>query len=57
MQAGDELVPALAAKRLLDLALDAAAEPPNPLPLIELAENESFLSALGKLGVARDACF
>lgn len=40
--------------RTIDLALDAADEPPNPLPLVELSESESFLSALGKLGVARD---
>lgn len=40
--------------RTIDMALEDAAEPLKPLPLVELWENESFLSALGKLGVARD---
>jgi CBS domain containing-hemolysin-like protein len=41
--------------RTIDLMLGDPAAPPVPEPLVELAENESFLSALGKLGVANDA--
>jgi len=40
--------------RTIDLALEDAASELTPLPLVELWEHESFLSALGKLGVARD---
>jgi CBS domain containing-hemolysin-like protein len=41
--------------RTIDLLLDDSAEPPAPEPLVELADGESFLSALGKLIAARDA--
>lgn len=41
--------------RTIDLVLGDAATPPVPEPLVDLVENESFLSALGKLGVANDA--
>ena len=41
--------------RTIDLFLDDAPELPPPRPLVELAENETFLSALGKLRVADDA--
>lgn len=41
--------------RTIDLMLGDAATPPTAEPLVELAEHETFLSALGKLGVAQDA--
>ena len=41
--------------RTIDLMLGDATTAPTPEPLVELAENETFLSALGKLGVAHDA--
>lgn len=41
--------------RTSDLFLSDGAELPEPSPLVELAENESFLSALAKLPVAQDA--
>jgi CBS domain containing-hemolysin-like protein len=41
--------------RTVDLLLDDSGEPPTPRPLIEIGENESFLSALAKLPVAEDA--
>ena len=41
-------------KRQVDLILDEDGEL-TPEPFIELTENETFLSALGKLGVAHDA--
>ena len=41
--------------RTMDLLLDDSAEPPEPKPLVELADGESFLSALGKLIAAHDA--
>jgi CBS domain containing-hemolysin-like protein len=41
--------------RTIDLMLGDPAAPPVPEPLVEISENESFLSALGKLGVAQDA--
>lgn len=41
--------------RTIDLTLGDAAVPPVPEPLVELNENETYLSALGKLGVAQDA--
>jgi CBS domain containing-hemolysin-like protein len=41
--------------RTIDLILGDDAAPPAPEPLVELAENESFLAALGKLGVAQNA--
>jgi putative hemolysin len=40
--------------RTIDLILDGDQEV-KPEPFVELAENETFLSALGKLGVAQDA--
>ncbi len=40
--------------RTVDLFLDGDDEL-QPEPFVELAENETFLSALGKLGVAHDA--
>jgi putative hemolysin len=41
--------------RTADLFLDESPELPAPRPLVELAESESFLSALGKLIAAGDA--
>jgi len=41
--------------RTIDLFLDGADKELSPEPFVELAENETFLSALGKLGVAQDA--
>jgi putative hemolysin len=41
--------------RTMDLYLDDSAELPTPAPMVELAENESFLTALGKLIAAHDA--
>jgi putative hemolysin len=41
--------------RTIDLMLSDSATPPVPEPLVELDENETYLSALGKLGVAQDA--
>ena len=41
--------------RTVDLFLDDSPELPPPRPLVELAENETFLSALGKLHAADDA--
>jgi CBS domain containing-hemolysin-like protein len=40
--------------RTIDLFLDDAGQELKLEPFIELAENETFLSALGKLGVAED---
>jgi CBS domain containing-hemolysin-like protein len=41
--------------RTFDLFLDDSPELPSPRPLVELNENESYLSALSKLPVAEDA--
>ncbi|BBO34002.1 CNNM domain-containing protein [Lacipirellula parvula] len=41
--------------RTIDLFLDAPASELHPEPFVELNENETFLSALGKLSVAEDA--
>jgi CBS domain containing-hemolysin-like protein len=41
--------------RTIDLFLDDSEKELTPEPFIELTENETFLSALGKLGVAQDA--
>ena len=41
--------------RTADLFLDDSPDLPEPRPLVELAEGESFLSALGKLIAAGDA--
>jgi CBS domain containing-hemolysin-like protein len=41
--------------RTIDLFLDNSPEPPVPTPLVELAENESILTALEKLIAADDA--
>jgi CBS domain containing-hemolysin-like protein len=41
--------------RTIDLILGDDAAPPAPEPLVDLAENETFLAALGKLGVAQNA--
>jgi CBS domain containing-hemolysin-like protein len=41
--------------RTADLFLDDSPELPAPRPLVELADNETFLSALGKLHAANDA--
>ncbi|HYO26593.1 MAG TPA: DUF21 domain-containing protein [Lacipirellulaceae bacterium] len=41
--------------RTADLFLDDSPELPAPRPLVELAENESFLAALAKLNAADDA--
>ena len=38
-----------------DLFLDDSPDLPTPRPLVELAEGETFLSALGKLIAADDA--
>jgi CBS domain containing-hemolysin-like protein len=41
--------------RTVDLYLDGPDDELNPEPLVELSENETLLSALGKLGVAQGA--
>jgi putative hemolysin len=41
--------------RTIDLFLDGAEKEFAPEPFVELAENETFLSALGKLSVSKDA--
>ncbi|MCC6492880.1 MAG: DUF21 domain-containing protein [Pirellulales bacterium] len=41
--------------RTVDLLLEDFDEAVKPLPFVELSANETFLSALGKLGVAEDA--
>jgi CBS domain containing-hemolysin-like protein len=41
--------------RTVDLLLSDGEEDLKPQPFVELDENETFLSALGKLGVAQDA--
>jgi CBS domain containing-hemolysin-like protein len=41
--------------RTMELLLDDSAEPPQPKPMVQLADGESFLSALGKLIAANDA--
>jgi CBS domain containing-hemolysin-like protein len=41
--------------RAIDLFLESPETELHPEPFVELGENETFLSALGKLGVAEDA--
>lgn len=41
--------------RTFDLLLDESNEPPAPRPLVEIRENDTFLSALSKLPVGNDA--
>jgi CBS domain containing-hemolysin-like protein len=41
--------------RTVDLFLETPNQELNPEPFVQLTENETFLSALGKLGVAQDA--
>jgi CBS domain containing-hemolysin-like protein len=41
--------------RTIDLVLAGDDEQLQPQPFVQLSENETFLSALGKLGVAQDA--
>ncbi|MEM9658841.1 MAG: CNNM domain-containing protein [Planctomycetota bacterium] len=40
--------------RTLDIFLDPSTGPPQPSPLVELQADESFLSAIAKLDLARD---